>query len=206
MTCSARSRPAAALFLIALLVRSTAFAQDGARPAAAEDPKAVFAEAQKAYQLGRFEEAIPKYERVFELTSHPSLLFNLAQCHRQLGNFERAAFFYDRYLATAKPPIPNEQLARELLLEMSQKRDAQAAKQAEEKALAEKKAAEERARQEAEGRRLAQQGPEAKPITQQWWFWVALGGAVVAAGTITAVAAASSRPPLPATSLGTIQF
>lgn len=199
MTCSTRSRPAA-LFLIALLVHSAALAQDGGRPAANEDPKAIFADAQKAYQLGRFEEAITKYERVFELTDHPSLLFNLAQCHRQLSHYERAAFFYERYLATAKPPIPNEDLARELLAEMSQKRDAEVAKKAEEKA------AQERARQEEEGRRLAQKAPEAKPVTQQWWFWVAIGGAVVAAGTITAVAAATARPAPPATSLGTIQF
>jgi tetratricopeptide (TPR) repeat protein len=207
MTCSARSSRAAALFLVALLVHGAAFGQDGGRAAAAqpeEDPKAVFAEAQKSYQLGRFQEAIPRYERVFELTNHPSLLFNLAQCHRQLSNFERAAFFYDRYLATAKPPIPNEQLARELLAEMTKKRDA-TRKLAEQQA-ADKAAADERARQEADGRRLSQTGPEAKPVVQQWWFWVAIGGAAVAAGTITAVAVATSRPPPPTTSLGTIQF
>jgi tetratricopeptide (TPR) repeat protein len=204
MTCSARSKPALAAFLAALLVHSAAFGQDGGKPAAAEDPKVVFNEANQAYQLGRFQGAIGKYERVFELTSHPSLLFNLAQCHRQLLNFERAAFFYDRYLSTAKSPIPNEKLARDLLAEMSLKRDEQ--KLADEKAAAEKLAAEERARQEAAGRRLAQQPPEAKPVTQQWWFWAAIGGAVVVAGTVTAVAAASARPALPQTSLGSIQF
>lgn len=210
MTCSARSsNPALAVLLAALLAHPAAFGQNGGKAASAEDARVIFNEANQAYQLGRFQDAIGKYERVYELTNHPSLLFNLAQCHRQLQNYERAAFFYDRYLSTAKPPVPNEKLARDLLAEMSQKRDEQLlaeVKAAADKAAAEKAAAEERARQEAEGRRLAQRPPEVKPVTQQWWFWAAIGGAVVVAGTVTAVAAASARPALPQTSLGTIQF
>jgi tetratricopeptide (TPR) repeat protein len=212
MTCSARSSLSAALCLALAVGPTGARAAEAPRPAAAasqDEAKAIFAEAQKAYQLGRFEEAIAKYERVFEITSHPSLLFNLAQCHRQLSNYERAAFFYERYLATAKAPIPNEQLARELLTEMTQKRDEKAAADkaaAEAKAKAEAEAQAERARQEAEAKRLMEKPPEVKPVTQQAWFWVVVGGAaVVVAGTVTAVAVATARGPTP-TTLGTIQF
>jgi tetratricopeptide (TPR) repeat protein len=191
----------------------------GAEPtkSAQDEAKPIFAEAQQAYQLGKFEDAIAKYEKVYQLTNHPSLLFNLAQCHRQLGNYERAAFFYDRYLSSAKPPIPNEQLARDLLAEMQQKRDekvaadkaaAEAKAKAEADAAAAAAAAAERARQEEEGRRLAQKVPEVKPITSQPWFWVVVvgGAAVVVGGTVTAIAVASAKQPLPQTSLGTIQF
>ena len=208
MTCSTRSRTPSSLLaalLAALLTHASAFGQAPTRAAAAaeaapaasansaEEAKLVFAEAQKAYALGRFQDAIVKYERVYELTNHPSLLFNLAQCHRQLNNYERAAFFYDRYLSTAKPPIPNEQTARDLLAEMSAKRDEARRVEAEKAAQAQ----------------LAQPAPptvESKPVTSKWWFWVAIGAGVVAAGTITAVAVATSQPQPPATSLGTINF
>jgi tetratricopeptide (TPR) repeat protein len=210
MTCSALSRRAAAL----LLALALAVGAHGAEPtkAAQDEAKPIFAEAQQAYQLGKFEDAIARYEKVYQLTNHPSLLFNLAQCHRQLGNFERAAFFYERYLASARAPIPNEQLARDLLAEMEQKRDQKAAEDklaAEARAKVEAEAAAaERARQEEEGRRLAQKVPEAKPVTSQPWFWVAVvgGAAVVVGGTVAIAAAAGSRPAGPDTSLGTIQF
>lgn len=159
----------------------------------AADPKAIFADAQKDYQLGRFTEAIPKYERVFELTSHPSLLFNIAQCHRQLGNWERAAFFYDRYLSTAAAPIPNEDTARGLLAEVTKKRDEETARKL---ALD----------QEQEQARLRAQAETARPITSRWWFWTIIGGVVVA-GTATAIGVAASQPPArPQTSLGEIRF
>lgn len=159
----------------------------------AADPKAIFADAQKDYQLGRFTEAIPKYERVFELTSHPSLLFNIAQCHRQLGNWERAGFFYDRYLSTAAAPIPNEETARGLLAEVTKKRDEETARKL---ALD----------QEQEQARLRAQAETARPITSRWWFWTIIGGVVVA-GTATAIGVAASQPPArPQTSLGEIRF
>jgi tetratricopeptide (TPR) repeat protein len=52
----------------------------------------------KLYNLGHFQEAIPEFEKAYDLEPAPILLFNIAQSHRQNGNKERALFFYRRYL------------------------------------------------------------------------------------------------------------
>jgi tetratricopeptide (TPR) repeat protein len=53
------------------------------------------------YNLGHFEQAIAAFEKAYEFSPVPILLFNIGQCHRQLGNKERAVFFYRRYLEQA---------------------------------------------------------------------------------------------------------
>jgi hypothetical protein len=55
----------------------------------------------KLYNLGHFQEAIPEFEKAYDLDPSPIFLFNIAQSHRQLGNKERALFFYRRYLEQA---------------------------------------------------------------------------------------------------------
>ena len=71
----------------------------------------------KAYDLGRFEEAIAHYSAAYDAMPLPALLFNIGQCHRQLGQFGRASFFYGRYLDLA-PRASNATLAHELLEEV----------------------------------------------------------------------------------------
>ena len=70
--------------------------------AAHADPEAEaqehFKRGVKLYNLGHFQEAIPEFEKAYDLDPQPILLFNIAQSHRQNGNKERALFFYRRYL------------------------------------------------------------------------------------------------------------
>ncbi len=80
---------------------------------------------QKAYDLGRFEEAIRHYSAAYQTMPLPALLFNLGQCHRQLGQFGQAAFFYGRYLDLV-PKAPNAALTHELLEEVGAARVARA--------------------------------------------------------------------------------
>src|SRR5438874_2068998 len=54
--------------------------------------------AQRAYDLGQFDEALRDFSEAYRLKPLPGILFNLAQCHRQMRSYERAAFFYRRYL------------------------------------------------------------------------------------------------------------
>jgi hypothetical protein len=81
------------LFTLALAVAS---------PAAHADPEADakdhFKRGVKLYNLGHFQEAIPEFEKAYDLDPEPILLFNIAQSHRQNGSKERALFFYRRYL------------------------------------------------------------------------------------------------------------
>lgn len=165
--------------------------------------RALFADGQKAYDLGEFDRALTLYSDAYKLKPLPGFLFNIAQCHRQLGNFERASFFYGRFVDNSKPDAANVGLAKELMADMDRRQA--------EKVEAEKKAAAEKARVEAEKKAADEKAksdapvappltpaelsglppppPPAveEPVTKKAWFWVVMGGAVVAtAAGITA--------------------
>ncbi|MEQ9503625.1 MAG: tetratricopeptide repeat protein [Deltaproteobacteria bacterium] len=53
----------------------------------------------RAYNLGRFDQAIDHFARAYEAHPSPVFLFNIAQAHRLAGHCEKAAFFYRRYLS-----------------------------------------------------------------------------------------------------------
>ncbi len=215
MMSSTLSRPLALLLVLASL--HVAWAQPG-------DPKALVAEGNRQYQLGHFGEAMVAYEKAFELSGAPGILYNLGQCRRMVGDFERAAFYYQRYLSTAPAPIPNEAIATQLLAECRGKADKQAkADDATRKAeLARRRAVEEveraeEARKRADvevarfddarrSRAALQQGePERTPLTRKWWFWTLVGVAAVGAGS-TAAAVIATQPHPPRASLGDISF
>ena len=86
-------RALAAIVLSAIVLSSaTASADDSV------EAKTHFNRGVKLYNLGHFQEAIPEFEKAYDLDPAPILLFNIAQSHRQNGNKERALFFYRRYL------------------------------------------------------------------------------------------------------------
>ncbi len=155
--------------------------------------RVLFADGQKAYDVGEFERALSLYSEAYKLKTLPGFLFNIAQCHRQLGNFERASFFFGRFIDNSKPAAPNVELARELMTDMERR---QAEKAADEKARAEAAA---KAKSDAPiappltpvevGSLPPPPLPAVEPesVTKKAWFWVVIGGAVVAAaGGITA--------------------
>lgn len=82
----------------------------GQEPAApADDAKArgekLFEEASAAYNLGKFDEAIVKFEAAYELLKAPSLLYNLGQAHVRAHEYDgdvahlrRARALYDNFI------------------------------------------------------------------------------------------------------------
>src|SRR5436190_11920126 len=90
-------RIVAALLAVAVAVAAPAAAHAQDREARAA--RAHFQRAEKAFNLGKFDEALKGYEAAYEAKPLSGLLFNIAQCHRNLANPERAIFFYQRYLA-----------------------------------------------------------------------------------------------------------
>ncbi|HZA49310.1 MAG TPA: tetratricopeptide repeat protein, partial [Myxococcaceae bacterium] len=133
--------------------------------------RAEFERAQRAYDLGRFETAIVHYSRAYEAMPLPALLFNIAQCHRLLGEYAQAAFFYRRYLDLAGSPS-NAPLTRELLSEMEQR---QSERERHERETA--------ARATAALAMNPDGSIQSDPLYKRWWFWAAVGGAVVAGMT-----------------------
>jgi tetratricopeptide (TPR) repeat protein len=109
------------VLLASLLLAATAQAAPK-RPAPTYDPKqeklakAEFERAEKAFNLGHFDDALTGYQAAYEALPLPAFLFNIAQCHRNLRNREQAVFFYQRYLSLA-PDAPNRPVVEELIAE-----------------------------------------------------------------------------------------
>jgi tetratricopeptide (TPR) repeat protein len=53
-------------------------------PATAESPEQLYEEGRKDYRLGRFKDAIDKWERAYAIAELPLLLYNIALAYRQL--------------------------------------------------------------------------------------------------------------------------
>jgi hypothetical protein len=169
-----------------------------------QQARGLFADGQKAYDVGEFERALTLYSDAYKLKALPGFLFNIAQCHRQLGNFERAAFFYGRFIDNSNTAAPNVELARELLSDVSRR---QAEKEAADKKAAEEKAEAERRAADApvappltpvEAPTLPPPPPpvvEPEPVTKKPWFWVVVGVGVAAVATGASVGIyAASQP------------
>jgi tetratricopeptide (TPR) repeat protein len=73
--------------------------------------RAHFDKAEKAFNLGHFDDALTSYQAAYEALPLPAFLFNIAQCHRNLRNREQAVFFYQRYLSLA-PDAPTAPWSR----------------------------------------------------------------------------------------------
>jgi len=207
-------------------VASSALARPAkaAKAAAKKEAK----EGKRAFDLGRFDEALKHYEEAYRLLPVPALFFNIAQCHRQLGNDERASYFFRRYLES-HPPAAQARATEKLLAEVEagaaakkkqQEADAETARQMElqkaraDAAHAEAEAAEKRrSAEEAEAKKqeaernaalaASLKGPptvkeENVPVTRRWWFWTAIGAAV-AAGVGTVAYVATAPTPQPTT-------
>lgn len=70
-----------------------------------------FDEGERAYNLGKFPEAVELFKQAYDQWPEPAFLFNVAQTYRQMGDCKNALFFYKRFLAlkerdTKKPLRP----------------------------------------------------------------------------------------------------
>jgi hypothetical protein len=66
----------------------------------------MFEMGRRAYEEGRYAEALDAFQRVFVLTGHPAMLINIANAHARLGEPRRAAASLEQYLALV-PDAPD---------------------------------------------------------------------------------------------------
>jgi tetratricopeptide (TPR) repeat protein len=173
-----------------------------------KEARAHFDRAEKAFNLGRFEEALAAYQAAYEALPLPAFLFNIAQCHRNLRNREQAIFFYQRYLSLA-PDAPNRPVVEDLITDQKRQLEAEAAAQEEAEAAASQRPVNLAARPEAAPGPVAQldHQPSADEQRQarwrhaRWWLLGALGVALAAGVAVLAIRTGGSPP---AGSLGSI--
>jgi tetratricopeptide (TPR) repeat protein len=68
--------------------------------------KSHYEKGQRAYDVGKYADAIDEYAKVYEIGGNPAMLFNIAQAYRLNKQPGEAVRFYKRYLQRAPNP-PN---------------------------------------------------------------------------------------------------
>jgi tetratricopeptide (TPR) repeat protein len=150
-----------------------------------------------AYALGNYEVAVGHFERAYQLTQQPELLFNLGQSYTRwydisndLEHLKKARRLYENYVLNVGATDMDEE------------------QQAQARADAQRRITE-------VDRRIAQHEDGAsnpggeidepkKPVHKKAWFWVAIVGGLAAVGGVTAAVVLTTRKPGFEPELGTI--
>jgi tetratricopeptide (TPR) repeat protein len=137
---------------------------------------------------GQAQEAIAEFRRAYELRAEPRYLFDIAEGYRQLGLRDQALFFYQRYLSAAPDASDRDEVEEQIA---ALERPAKPAPRAIAPSLAHDVVI------------VPVSAP--RPIWKRWWFWTAVGAAVVG-GTVAAFAVGSRGADVPPTALGDQKF
>ena len=86
---------------------------------AQQNDKANRAEASRHFKLGvrlyaesKYDEALIEFQRAYELSPHPSVLYNIAASHRELSRYAESIQFFERFLAEGEGKVKPDLLAR----------------------------------------------------------------------------------------------
>jgi tetratricopeptide (TPR) repeat protein len=99
---------AIALVGLGLLGASPAGAQQRPPSAGATDAlaRAKFQEGLRAFEEGRYGDALANFEEAHTLSRRAAILYNIGVCHERLGQHAEAITAFEAYLA-AEPGTPN---------------------------------------------------------------------------------------------------
>jgi tetratricopeptide (TPR) repeat protein len=176
--------------LIALLLASLTAHADHA--ADEQQARRFYDEGTRAFNLGEFARATQSYRRAYELKPDPAFLYNIAQSYRLAGNTEQALFFYRSYLRNA-PQTPHGAEVDDRIQKLQQQLDAEHAKALAPPALSLAPSANVQPASDVTH----------KPSYKKWWFWTAIGGAVVVCTALGVGLGVGLSDGAPSTTLGT---
>lgn len=74
-----------------------------------DEARALFTAGHTAFEDGRFADALPDFQRAYDLSHRPELLYNIGQCHEHLRHDSEAVAAFESYLA-AVPDAPNRRV------------------------------------------------------------------------------------------------
>ena len=106
-------------WLAPLLVLLGALVGPGARaaeltPQQKQDMKQLYERATRAYDVGKYNEAIEEYQKAYEIGGDPPMLYNIAQAYRLNDQPGEALRFYRRYLQRAPNARNREDVERKI--------------------------------------------------------------------------------------------
>ena len=77
--------------------------------------KQLYERATRAYDVGKYNEAIEEYRKAYEIGGDPPMLYNIAQAYRLNDEPEEAVRFYRRYLQRAPNARNREDVERKFV-------------------------------------------------------------------------------------------
>lgn len=196
---------ACALFIV--LATSTIAKQSSAADNASQQAQEHYTQAKTYFSAGKIKEAMDEFAESYNLSGNADLLYNLAVCAEKLEDLERAKAYYEVYLEE-RPDAPDAADVRARLetlkagpgpdKEMAGS-NADSSKQAADKATLETKNKSGKAIQLKDEESTGEE-PKATQLEAKYYeeeptkvFWpgvtMALGGLVLAGGTVTAILA-----------------
>jgi tetratricopeptide (TPR) repeat protein len=119
---SMRHSPPAAVLLVAAMLMTNSWPR-GVQAAPVRTERAAkthFAEGQKLFAEGRYEEALAEFEAGYAAVPLPGFLIDIGQCQRKLGNTAEAREAYDSFLDKA-PDSPVAPEVRRFIRELPQR-------------------------------------------------------------------------------------
>jgi tetratricopeptide (TPR) repeat protein len=172
------------------------------------DPAVEYQKGEQAYALGNYEQAVRHFERSYELSNLPDLLYNLGMSYAQwhglstdVNHLRKAKRLFQNYL---------KRLAENPAMDQSQRAEAEAqiARVDEQITAAEKAEVKPVPPPKVEPKDEPKTTPSVdqpakKPVYKRGWFWGLIGGIVVV-GAVTATAIVLTRKSGFEPELGTI--
>ena len=121
-----RPRFIALIFSMILLGVWTKEARAQLTPQQKQEIHAHYQQATRAYDLGKYQEAIDEYQKVYEIDGDPVMLYNIGQAYRLNDQPQESIHFYRRYLqrspeARNKDDVERKIASQEKLIEERRK-------------------------------------------------------------------------------------
>jgi tetratricopeptide (TPR) repeat protein len=101
------------LFACAALATPAARAAD-LTPQQKQEMRTIYDKATRAYDVGKYAEAIEEYQKAYEIGGDPPMLYNIAQAYRLNNQPTEAVRFYKRYLQRAPNARNREDVERKI--------------------------------------------------------------------------------------------
>lgn len=147
-----------------------------------EEARALYSAGEIAYNEGRFQSALDYFQRAYELSSRPALLFNVGSAAERVRQDDVALAAFERYLAEL-PDAPNRAAVEARIQILRSAIAEREAREAREAAAAEAAAAE-AARGAADAPVDADEPSESGGSSVVPWIMVGAGGGVAALGAV----------------------
>ena len=104
----------ALVFSMMLLAFGTKEARAQLTPQQKQEIHVHYQQATRAYDLGKYQEAVDEYQKVYEIDGDPVMLYNIAQAYRLNDQPQESIHFYRRYLQRSPEARNKEDVERKI--------------------------------------------------------------------------------------------